>query len=546
MTVIDFYDCSATDRRHISRLFGRKKVRFCSDPIDISNVDSKATIISVFVNSNVSAEIMDLMPKLKLIAVRATGYNNVDLAAAAQRGIAVVNVPAYGDHTVAEYAFGLILSLLRKIPASMAAVENGNPPLRGHDISGKTLGVIGTGRIGQKVISIAKAFNMNVIAYDPFPNKHAARKLGFHYVTLQNLLKNSHIVTLHAPYNSNNHHLIGVKEFTLMRRGSYIINTARGELIDNQALISALENNHLAGAALDVLEGEKLISHQEEIHLLRSKELDPYSLELSFEVTTLLKMPNVIITQHNAYNSWEAIRRINLVTVENIALFLKKKPQNIVNQPSKQIGTLIVIRHGESTWNALGKWTGTTNVHLSEKGYKEALEFGRALADVPINYAYYSEQVRSLETLQNILTASNKLDTPIEESSALNERDYGDYTGLNKWDMKKEVGTKKFNNIRRNWDYPVPNGETLKMVYERTVPFYLAEVLPKLLDGQNVLLVAHGNSIRALMKYIESISDRKIAKTEMIFGEAIFYTVDTQGKMLNKQKRTIDTTPPPA
>ena len=546
MTVIDFFDCSSADRQQIGRLFEHKKVRYLKEPISIENINPNATVISVFVNSQVTSQLMDLMPRLKLIAVRATGYNNVDLVAAKKRHIKVANVPVYGDHTVAEYTFGLMIDLTRKITESVEAAKNGLPAKRGNDLAGKTLGVIGTGRIGQRVIRAARAFDMKVIAYDPYPNKPAAKELGFNYVTLDSLLKNSHIITLHAPYTSANHHMLSKTELSKVRKGALIINTARGELIDNIALVESLERKHLGGVALDVLEGEKLIQAGEEYHLLRAKDLDPVQLEFSLEISTLLKMPNVIVTQHNAYNSIEAIHRINLTTVENVVKFLKGKPTNIVEMPPLTMGKLIIVRHGESQWNALGKWTGSTNVHLTEKGFHESLLLGKQVADIPINYAYCAEQYRSLETLQGILTISDKLSVPISETAALNERDYGDYTGKNKWEMKKQVGTRKFNKIRRDWDYPVPNGETLKTVYARTVPFYLENVLPKLRQGQNVLLVASGNSIRSLVKYIQKISDRGFAKVEMIFGKIVIYDVDDAGHMISSQERSIDTTPPPA
>ncbi len=209
-------------------------------------------------------------------------------------------------------------------------------------------------------------------------------------------------------------------------------------------------------------------------------------------------------------------------------------------------GQLIVARHGESEWNALGKWTGTTDVHLTAKGYHEAALLGYKINDIPIDMSYCSQQIRALETLEGMLDASKQYDVPYERTGALNERDYGDFTGKNKWQVQKEVGEKEFERIRRGWDHPVTNGETLKMVYERVVPFYKGTVLPQLMEGKNVLLVAHGNSIRSLMKYIESISDKDISKLEMMFGDIVIYTVDKEGKLVTKKVRKIDTTPPPA
>lgn len=209
-------------------------------------------------------------------------------------------------------------------------------------------------------------------------------------------------------------------------------------------------------------------------------------------------------------------------------------------------GTLVIVRHGESEWNALGKWTGTTDVHLTTKGRREAILLGSLIKDVKLARAYCSRQIRSLETLEAMLNASGQYDVPYERNLGLDERDYGDYTGKNKWEMKQAVGEETFNNIRRGWDFPVPNGETLKMVYARSVPFYKQAVLPQLLAGKNILLVAHGNSIRSLIKYIESVSDEDIANVEMIFGKALFYKVDDQGKKVTKKERAIDTAPPPA
>ena len=209
-------------------------------------------------------------------------------------------------------------------------------------------------------------------------------------------------------------------------------------------------------------------------------------------------------------------------------------------------GKLVIVRHGESEWNARGVWTGTTDVHLTAKGFHQAALLGEAIADIPIDQAYCSQQIRSLETLEGMLDAAKQYDVPYERSAALNERDYGDYTGKNKWEVQKEIGEAAFENLRRGWDVPVPNGETLKKVYERSVPFYQKTIVPELLEGKNVLVVAHGNSIRSLVKYIESLSDSDIAKTEMIFGVVLVYTVDAKGKQRTKTERHIQTTPSPA
>lgn len=199
-------------------------------------------------------------------------------------------------------------------------------------------------------------------------------------------------------------------------------------------------------------------------------------------------------------------------------------------------GKLVLLRHGESEWNLLGKWTGWTDVSITEKGASDARKMGELLKDIHFDDIYTSKLKRTIETLQNVLQTQGQADAPYESVQALNERDYGDYTGLNKWDVKAKVGEEKFNAIRRNYDEPIPNGETLHMVYDRVVPWYKEVVVPKLLAGDNVLLAAHGNSIRALVKYIESISDDDIAHFEMKFGTILEYTVDDQGKMATRQE----------
>lgn len=210
------------------------------------------------------------------------------------------------------------------------------------------------------------------------------------------------------------------------------------------------------------------------------------------------------------------------------------------------MGQLLITRHCESEWNALGKWTGTTDVHLTESGFHQAAQLGEALKDIRIDYAYCSLQIRTKETLEGILDGSGQIEVPYERAADLNERDYGDYTGMNKWEVRDKVGEAEFNSIRRDWDHPVPNGETLKTVYERAVPFYRQVILPRLQAGQNVLIVAHGNSIRAMIKYIEDISDEGIASVEMVFGTILDYTVNEEGKKVQKNEIKIELTAPPA
>lgn len=198
---------------------------------------------------------------------------------------------------------------------------------------------------------------------------------------------------------------------------------------------------------------------------------------------------------------------------------------------------LIFVRHGESLWNAQGLWTGLTNIPLSEKGKDEAKKAGGKIKDLPIDEVFTSVLSRAIETATIILQTLGKSDIPITQDKELNERDYGDFTGKNKWEIQKEVGEEKFLQIRRSWDFQIPNGESLKQVYERVLPFYQSTILPKLKTGKNILISAHGNSLRALIKYLENISDEQIPNLELPTGGVYVYSIDADGKIASKEIR---------
>lgn len=552
MAFIKFYDSTELDIKQLTRALEDTDHywEFTSEQIHADNIDSELEVVSVFVNSEVTAELIEALPKLKIIACRSTGFNNVDLAAAKKHGVTVLNVPTYGESTVAEYAFALLLSLKRKLPQTLGNKQASfaSSDLRGSDLHGKTIGVIGTGHIGMRSIGIANGFEMNVIAYDPYPKEEMQEQLGFTYVPLEELFKQSDIITLHAPYTPETNHLIDAPALEKMKSSAVLVNTARGELIDNQALIDALNEGQIAGAAIDVIEGETLLRQKEELALLRREEIDESLLRHSVEISSLSRLPNVLITPHNSFNTVEAIDRINNTTAQNIVDFWYGHMPNAVPLPDDTSGTLYIVRHTESIWNASGQWTGARDVHLSEKGYHEAALLGLELKrmNIHIDEAVCSEQVRSLETLEGMLAAAHQIDVPIQRSAAINERDYGEYTGKNKWEMRDLLGEETWNRVRRGWNEPIPGGETLKDVYERTVPYFKETIIPKLQDGKNILLVAHGNSIRALVKYIESVSDEDIAKVEMLFGAILNYRVDQHGKATKKEIQKIQITPPNA
>lgn len=552
MALIYFYDASELDKQQLSTALEGTDHRweYVADKIEPENCNPYAEVISVFISSNVTRAVIESMPKLKLIACRSTGFNNIDFAAAADHGVTVVNVPTYGEATVAEYAFSLLLALQRKLPAVLKSENQqfSSEELMGHDLQGKTFGVIGTGHIGQKALKIADGFSMKTIAFDSFPKTDLQDEYHFKYVELDDLLAQADVVSVHTPYLPSTHHIINAERLGKMKQGAILINTARGELVDTSALIETLDSGHLGGAAIDVVEGEALLDYHEEAALLRSQTLPDDVLHHSVEISMLEKMPNVIISPHNAFNTVEAIERINQTTAQNIVDFWYAKMPNRVEPAVKGLGKLLVVRHAESEWNASGRWTGITDVHLSENGFKQSAMFGQALKklDIPIDIAYCSEQIRTRETLEGMLDAAQQFDVDIVTSSGLNERNYGEYTGKNKWEMKDLIGEDKFNNIRRGWNVAIPGGETLKAVYERVTPFYKETVLPWLRQGKNVLIVAHGNSIRALMKYLESVSDEDVSQLEMLFGQIIIYDIDDKGLKKDSTTVKIDITPPNA
>ncbi len=325
---IVFFEVRDWEKEYLQKHFS--DAVFVVEKLSLENVVSAkdAEIISVFVDSKIDTHALEKLPNLKMITVRATGFDNVDMAACKEKGIVVCNVPFYGENTVAEHAFGLLLDLSRKIHQSIARVKEQGfsfEGLTGFDLKGRTLGIMGLGHIGQHVARIANGFEMKVIAFDPHEDKKLAKKLGVEYVSLEDLLKNSDIITLHVPHNERTHHLINKSNIHSIKKGAYLINTARGPIVETAALVEALEEGILAGAGLDVLEEEAAL--KEEAHLLATGGGGDFKTLLQDHV--LMERENVIITPHNAFNSKEALDRIMETTVENIQGFNQGK---ILNQ----------------------------------------------------------------------------------------------------------------------------------------------------------------------------------------------------------------------
>ncbi len=287
-------------------------------------------VLSPFIYSQLDSAALKALPALKLVATRSTGFDHIDLTESKARGVLVSNVPEYGSNTVAEHTFALILGLSRKLSVSQAHSRRGHVEvreLRGFDLRGKTLGLVGVGKIGAHVAQIARSFGMEVLAFDPFQVNYVADILRFRYVAFEEVLEKSDIVSLHCPATEKNRHLIGERELEKMKKGSLLINTARGSLVDTKALLMALQSGHLSGAGLDVLEGEEIV--KEEAQLL-SNDFPRQALEQVLQAHLLSQRPDVIITPHNAFNSGEAVGRILETTLGNILSYLEGKPRNLI------------------------------------------------------------------------------------------------------------------------------------------------------------------------------------------------------------------------
>lgn len=287
-----------------------------------------AEVVTMFVASRCTKEQLDMLPRLKMVALRSAGFDNIDLPHAKERGIIVSRVPKYGQHTVAEFAIGLMLMLTRKLYRAARRVHEekslSQEGLEGFDVFGKTLGVLGTGNIGRTVVGIAQGLGMEVLMYDMYPAKDLE---GAHakYVPIEELLARSDIVTVHVPYMPETHHLVNAQRIAGMKRGAYLINTARGELVDTDALVPALKSGQIGAAALDVLEAERDLKTEGEAGAATAETTQDIA-----EDHELMGMDNVIITPHVAFYSAEANRDIQEISAGNVAAFIAGAPANTV------------------------------------------------------------------------------------------------------------------------------------------------------------------------------------------------------------------------
>jgi D-lactate dehydrogenase len=332
-TGIAFFEAEPWEEKYIREKMDKAvEVAFSPEPLSVKNVDLAKgyDIISPFIYSDIDRAVIERLPSMRLIATRSTGYDHIDAGFCAEKNISISNVPTYGDNTVAEHTFALILALSRKILPSVERTRRGNfslEGLRGFDLKNRVLGVIGAGHIGQHVIRIGHGFQMEAIAYDTRRDELLAKSLGFQYATLNELLEKADVVTLHVPYRPQTHHLINRKNIALMKPGSVLINTARGGLVETAALAEAIHRGILIGVGLDVIEEEGIV--KEERQLLSSKR-EREELQVALETHLLLFRDDVIITPHNAFNSVEAVQRILDTTISNIEAFIENRPQNMI------------------------------------------------------------------------------------------------------------------------------------------------------------------------------------------------------------------------
>jgi D-lactate dehydrogenase len=279
----------------------------------------------------VTPAIIDALPNLRLITTRSTAIGHVNVAAAGARGIPVCNIPSYGENTVAEHTFALILALTRNVHRAYMRLAHGETAfesLQGFDLKGRTLGILGTGNIGLRVAKIAKGFEMDVIAYDPKPNDAAAAAIGFEYTAFEDLLGRSDIVSLHAARCAQANYLINESNIGLIKTGALLINTAYGELVETHALLKALDEGKLKGAGLDVFEGEDNLGR---LSMLRADEsVSREALQVTVRNLALLRRHDLIVTPHMAYDSREAIKRMLTATIDNIRSFRNGTRKNIV------------------------------------------------------------------------------------------------------------------------------------------------------------------------------------------------------------------------
>ncbi|MES2012149.1 MAG: 2-hydroxyacid dehydrogenase [Pseudomonadota bacterium] len=298
---------------------GQHQILYFEPRLDASSAFAADGVQAVcaFVNDHLDADALGVLARqgVRLVALRCAGFNNVDLVAAQSLGISIARVPEYSPHSVAEHAVALLLTLNRKIHRASARVREGNfslDGLLGFDLYGKTVGVVGTGKIGQCFIRIMAGFGCKILAYDPYPNADCVAA-GAQYVTLPELLSGSDVISLHCPLTPQTHHLIDENAIKMMRQGVMLINISRGAVVDTRAVIRGLKSGVIGSLGLDVYEEEDNLFFRDLSNTLIRDDV----------FARLLTFPNVVITGHQAFFTHEALAEIAKKTIENISSFEK-------------------------------------------------------------------------------------------------------------------------------------------------------------------------------------------------------------------------------
>lgn len=321
------------EEEYIKKNLKGHQLYFFSEEFDKFDINKAKDfdIISVFIYSNMTREILSKL-KARAIITRSTGFDHIDVKTCNECSIKVYNVPRYGSNTVAEYTFALLLNLARKIIPAQERVKKFNfslEGLRGIDLREKTIGIVGLGEIGIHVAEIAKAFGMKMLVFTRTKDAKLAKKFGFRYVDYNFLLRNSDVITFHVPLTPQTKHMINLKNYGMIKKGAILINTSRGEVVETEAVVKALDKKILSAAGLDVLEAEEQMKDERGIFSRRYLQSKSRTV---LEGNILLKHENVIVTPHNAFNTQEALQRILDITIENVKSAIKNKTENMVKQ----------------------------------------------------------------------------------------------------------------------------------------------------------------------------------------------------------------------
>ena len=313
MAKIAFFSTQTYDRRFFEGSTDKHQFEFFETRLKKNTVKLANGFdgVCVFVNDRVNREVLKSLAEMgvKLVALRCAGFNNVDLKAAEEFGVRIMRVPAYSPEAVAEHAIALIMTMARKTHKAYNRVREGNfslERLTGFNIHGRTIGVIGTGKIGQAFVRIARGFGARVIAHDKYPSKEM-EKLGVEYLGFDDVLANSDILSLHCPLTPDTEHLINAKSLEKIKKGAMLVNTSRGKLVDTAAVIESLKNDHLGSLAIDVYEEEDKLFFRDLSELIIRDD----------QIARLMLFPNVLVTAHQGFFTSESLQEITRITLQN-------------------------------------------------------------------------------------------------------------------------------------------------------------------------------------------------------------------------------------